>query len=152
MNKEGKITVYLSGPMDNCTVEECRAWREKIIKDMPEINFLDPCRRDYSDPGTNQSEEAYTDIVESDKKDINESDIVLVYHDRPSVGTSMEILLAWDRGIYVITVGATGKPLSPWILYHSNEIVDTLEEAKERLQKHSKRFSAYESGIPEDDL
>jgi len=125
---KNKLVCYLAGPINDCTDEECKDWRERMKKAMPDVNFLDPMRRDYRDLET---EETCIEIVENDKIDIDECDVILVYHDRPSVGTSMEILYAFERGIYVLTVACTGKPLSPWIRYHSSTIVGTLEEAIE---------------------
>ena len=127
-----KMTVYLAGPINDCSDEDCKVWREKVIDSLPDIDFLNPMSRDYRDL---ESLETATEIVENDKTDILNSDVILVYHDRPSVGTSMEILYAFDRDKYVLTVGCTGKPLSPWILYNSNKIVDTLEEAIEHLKE-----------------
>ena len=144
MNNDPKLTVYLAGPINDCTDAECRDWRKRMQDEIPDINFLDPMRRDYRTPGSDQDVEAYTNIVESDKKDIDDSDVILVFHDRPSVGTSMEILYAFDNGKYILTVGCTGKSLSPWILYHSTKIVDTLDEAIEELKKIASQYSEFE--------
>lgn len=142
MTNKPKLTVYLAGPIADCTDAECKDWRERMKDEMPEVEFLDPMRRDYRAPGADQ--EFFIEIVEKDKQDILDSDVVFVYHDRPSVGTSMEVLYAFDLGKYVLTVGCTGKPLSPWIIYHSTKIVDTLDEAIVDLQKIESQYSEYE--------
>jgi hypothetical protein len=41
----------------------------------------------------------------------------------------MEVLFAWERGIPVVIINKSGKPLSPWLIYHSDEVVDTIPEA-----------------------
>jgi hypothetical protein len=145
-----KMTVYLAGPIDNVPGKESSGWRDKVKEALPDINFLDPLRRkfkgfDYeigqwTGEGPNSD---FVDIVEEDKKDVSESNVVLVYHNKPGVGTSMEILYAFERGIYVLTVGCTGRPLSPWILYHSSKIVDTLDEAIEALKELADQFEVY---------
>lgn len=142
MTDKPKMTVYLAGPIADCTDAECKDWRERMKEELTDIDFLDPMRRDYRAPGADQ--EFFIQIVENDKQDIDDSDVILVYHDRPSVGTSMEVLYAFENGKYVLTVGCTGKPLSPWILYHSTKIVDTLEEAIEELKKIESQYSEYE--------
>lgn len=82
-------------------------------------------RRDYR----GKEHESVNDIVELDKFDIAQSDALLVYFDKPSVGTSMEVLWAFERGKLVLVVNASDKPLSPWLLYHSHRVFDTVEAA-----------------------
>ena len=128
-----KLIAYLAGPIAGCTDEECKGWRTYVKEQIPEIQFHDPMRRDYRNRDF-KSVETASDIVENDLADIDESDIVLVYHDRPSVGTSMEVFYAYNEGKYVLTIDKLGVNLSPWMIYHSSEIVKSLEEAIEKLR------------------
>jgi nucleoside 2-deoxyribosyltransferase len=91
---------------------------------------LDPMRRDYR----GREDNSVTAIVELDKLDILQCDALLVNYDKPSVGTSMEILFAWERNIKVIVVAANETKVSPWLRYHSTAIVKTFSEAFELLQ------------------
>jgi hypothetical protein len=59
------------------------------------------------------------------------SDAVLIHFDRPSVGTSMEVLFAWQIGKYVVIANVSGAPLSPWLLYHSHAQATSLADAVE---------------------
>lgn len=147
MTDQPKLTVYLAGPINDCTDAECRDWRERMKEELPDVIFLDPMRRDYRNL---ESMETAAEIVENDKQDVMDSDVILVYHDRPSVGTSMEILYAFENGKYILTVGCTGKPLSPWILYHSSKVVSTLEEAIEELKGIESQYTQYEVSDWED--
>jgi nucleoside 2-deoxyribosyltransferase len=117
------MKVYLCGPINGCTDEECRDWRELVKSRLPDT--IDPMRRDY------RSREAasFREIVELDKIDVCQCDALLVNYDRPSVGTSMEILYAWERGKFVIIVHPAGASLSPWLHYHSHRRVLSFEEA-----------------------
>ena len=119
------MTVYLCGPINGRSDEECKDWRE-IAKNML-INTINPMDRDYRgreiDPGI------ASEIVENDKNDILKSSSILVYYDKPSVGTSMEILFAFERNIPVYLVNKSDKPLSPWLIYHSTKIFVLLEDA-----------------------
>jgi nucleoside 2-deoxyribosyltransferase len=108
------MKVYLCGPINGCTDEECRDWREMVKASLPET--IDPMRRDYR----GREAESVRDIVELDKIDVTNSDIILVNYDKPSVGTSMEVLYAWDRGKMVIVVHPPAANLSPWLVYHSH--------------------------------
>lgn len=117
-------TLYLCGPINGCTDEECRDWREfvKIKWPGPTIN---PMRRDYR----GKEDESVDEIVELDKIDVMNSDVLLVNYDKPSVGTSMEMLYAFERGKLVVVVAAEGTKISPWMRYHSHAIVGSFEDA-----------------------
>lgn len=117
------MKVYLCGPINGCTDEECKDWRESAKAQLPET--LDPMRRDYR----GREAECVAEIVEGDKQDIHESDAFLVNYDRPSVGTSMEIYLAWTLGKPVIVVTRPETVISPWLRYHSTKIVHSFDEA-----------------------
>lgn len=124
-------TVYLAGPINGCTDEECKDWREWMTKELRGFGILDPMRRDYR----GKENESIGLIVEGDKKDIDQSDYVLVNYDKPSVGTSMEILYAWERGKRVIVVARGDSPISPWLAYHSHDVVNTFDKALSIIRK-----------------
>ena len=117
-------TIYLCGPINNRTDEECKDWRE-MVKSKWSGKVLDPMRRDYR----GKEAENVDQIVEFDKIDLMNSDIILVNYDAPSVGTSMEILYAFERGKWVIVVAAEGTRISPWMTYHSHAIVRSFGDA-----------------------
>ena len=117
-------TIYLCGPINGCTDEECKDWRE-LIKSKWSGKTLDPMRRDYR----GKEDESVNEIVEFDKIDVMNSDIILVNYDKPSVGTSMEMLYAFERGKFVVVVAKDGTKISPWMRYHSHAIVRGFPEA-----------------------
>lgn len=138
-----KPKVYLCGPINACTDEECKDWRERVKKELDGVvDFIDPMARDYR--GKELEPDIAKQIVENDKSDIDQSDLVLVYYEKPSVGTSMEILYAFDRGIYITLVDTQDKPLSPWLLYHASYIVGTLDAALVHIKVIADQFSVYE--------
>ena len=128
------MKVYLAGPIFQRTDRECIAWREEAKQQLDGIMTVDPMDRDYRE----KTDELYTQIVEEDKAFIDSCDVVLVYHDRPSVGTSMEVLYAWERDIQVVAVCPEGK-MSPWLLYHTHKICPSLEEATQHIKDYSKK-------------
>lgn len=125
------MKVYLCGPINGCTDEECMDWREEAKRHLPDT--LDPMRRDYR--GKEQT--AYREIVEGDIADIDESDVLLVNYDRPSVGTSMEIFYAHGKGKHIVVVHSKGAVLSPWLLYHTDYFFTSFETALNFLTKHA---------------
>jgi len=110
--------------MLGCTDEECRDWREYAAQHL-RCATLDPMVRDYR----GREMEGMVDMVESDKADINGCDIVLVNFIKPSVGTSMEILYAWERNKKVVLVAPHDMVISPWLVYHSHHVFHAIEEA-----------------------
>jgi len=123
------MKIYLCGPIAGCTDEECKDWRNAAK--LRFFDVVDPMRRDYRGREIECSQE----IVELDKQDIDECDGLLVNHPKPSVGSAMEILYAWERKKFVVVVCPKGIDKSPWLVYHSNVIVNTFDEAYETIQK-----------------
>ena len=116
--------VYLCGPINGRTDDDAKGWREYAKERLPKT--IDPMDRDYRgrelEPGIAEI------IVESDKwKDILWASDLLVYFDKPSVGTSMEVFLAWLLGIRIVVVNKSDKPLSPWLIYHAPEVYTSLD-------------------------
>jgi nucleoside 2-deoxyribosyltransferase len=120
------MKVYLCGPINGCTDAECNDWRSYAKSRLPDT--LDPMRRDYR----GREVESVNEIVELDKRDVAASDVILANCPKPSVGTSMEIFLAWQQGKIVVAVAQ--EPVSPWLRYHSTKIVPTIKEAIDWLE------------------
>jgi hypothetical protein len=117
------MLVYLCGPINGCTDEECRDWREYVKERLP--NTLDPMRRDYR----GKEAESVRDIVELDKIDVARCDALIVNYEKPSVGTSMEMIWAWERGKFIVLVCREDVSLSPWLRYHAHRIVHSFDDA-----------------------
>lgn len=120
-------SVYLCGPINGRSDDDCRNWREQAKEFLFPLTTLDPMRRDFRgrelEPGINSQ------IVELDKIDVLSSFALLAYTDQPSDGTAMEILLAWMHHVPVYVVNKRNRPLSPWIIYHATELHSNLESA-----------------------
>jgi nucleoside 2-deoxyribosyltransferase len=92
MNK--KRTVYLAGSMEHVTLAEAKSWRDIATWQLNQndVLTLDPTRRVH-----NFEQRAMKRIFELDLRDIQESDIILVNLDNPTVakhGTAMEVFYA----------------------------------------------------------
>lgn len=122
--------IYLCGPINGCTDDECQNWRE-WFKTHSNFTFIDPMKRDYR----GKELEEYREIVDLDKRDIRESDCLIVMYTQPSVGTSMEVFMAWTIGKPVLIINESDKPISPWLRYHSTAIVLTKELAMQKLKE-----------------
>jgi nucleoside 2-deoxyribosyltransferase len=118
--------VYLCGPINGCTDAECKDWRAFARENLLRKTY-DPMVRDYR--GREMEPGIAAEIVEFDKLDVDNCDTVLVNYVKPSVGTSMEVLYAWERGKRVVVVHEPGAVLSPWLVYHSHERATSMREA-----------------------
>lgn len=84
--------LYLAGPINGCTDEECSGWREKVKKELSDkYEIFDPFKRDYR--GVENIH--YKQIVEEDLDDIIKCDIMLANCFKPSAGTSGEVVYAY---------------------------------------------------------
>lgn len=119
--------IYLAGPMLACSDDEANDWRE-YAKDHLNIETLDPCRRPFQDDTSDLGK-----IIKPDKKDIDRSAAILANCWKPSAGTSMEILYAWERGKHVISIVPPDQVPSAWIVYHSSAVYTKLGEGIDAL-------------------
>ena len=111
-------TLYLCGPINGRTDADATNWREYAKRLWP-WQCLDPMRRDYR--GRELEDGIAAEIVAGDIEDIKASDAVLVFFDKPSVGTSMEVFYAKHvLSKPVVVIDASDKPLSPWLIHHSD--------------------------------
>lgn len=121
------LTIYLCGPIKDRSDSECRDWREWVKQNWLG-KCLDPLRRDYRERLWTQDQAEL--VVHDDLYDIDQSDGVIAYYDRPSVGTSMEIFYAANtRRKPVFLINASGMSschLSPWLLHHVCGISEAL--------------------------
>jgi nucleoside 2-deoxyribosyltransferase len=125
-------TVYLAGPIFGCTDAEAADWRAQVTRRLGSEVIYNPMTRDFR--GREDDPAVVAEIVEGDKRDIDGCDAVLVYYPRPSVGTSMEVLYAHERGKHVVVANVSGGPVSPWIAYHAT-VCDGLEAAIVELER-----------------
>jgi hypothetical protein len=122
-------TIYLCGAINGCSDSEAKDWRERVKSDLAGMyEFLDPMRRDYR----GKEDESVEEIVRGDYADIITSDIILVAADKPSWGTAMECLFAFQQHKHVIVVCGQER-VSPWLRKHSTVLVPSLREAISRL-------------------
>ena len=127
-NAQAICTIYLAGPINARSDQECKEWRETCRKALgKKFCIKDPMDRDYR--GRELEPGIAREIVENDKSDIYQSDALLIFFDKPSVGTSMEVLYAYNLGKHIVLVNASKSPLSPWLLYHIKYIYGNLDEA-----------------------
>lgn len=127
------MLIYLCGPINGCSDSEAKDWREYVKAKYPQHEYLDPMARDFrgreNEPGID------VEIVEGDLQEIAQSDALIVSFDKPSVGTSMEIVYAKQQGKLIVVVARPDAVISPWLRYHSHAIVPSYAEAMDLIAK-----------------
>lgn len=121
-----KISIYLSGPIDNCDDEDIRSWRIQCKQCYPQYIFGDPLSHevDYL-----RGKLTMDQVIDQEKEDILHSDYVLCYPWKASSGTAMEVMFAYMNNIPVLTISKKGQYLSEWIRHHSTKVFDNPQEA-----------------------
>ena len=122
-----RYKTYCAGGIMNCDSQQANEWRDYVISKLGAAWCLNPMRRDYR----GKELENIKSIVELDKKDIDDAQIVLVNYDsvRGGWGTCMETHYSWDRRKLVVLVAGADTVVSPWALYHCHQKFTTLDAA-----------------------
>lgn len=117
--------VYLAGPINGKTDEECNGWRDKATHLLAgSMVVVSPMARDYR----GKEDENVADIVAGDIKDIDSCDFVLANVGSPSWGTAMELWHAHTAGKKIVAF-MPGDRVSPWLRFVCAAIYDSPERA-----------------------
>ena len=144
-----KPTIYLAGPV--MSLEDGGAsWREDVEAYCGDaIDTRNPLSK-YNipveqltvvdgDSGNDDRTVSVSQIVENDKRLLDESDGVLVgYSAVRSIGTPMEVMWAYERDMPVVLWSRDETPLrelSPWYRYHVDHVTPTLSIALHTLEQ-----------------
>lgn len=146
--------IYLCGPIADRTDADCNDWRS-YVKNEWKGQCVDPMRRDYR--GVEIGEELAAKIVADDLADINACEGVIVYFDKPSVGTSMEVFYSHVTAKkVVVVVNASAKMLSPWMTNHCDyvalDLADGLRALDELIHQRRQMVKPFDTGNTWDTL
>lgn len=122
-------TIYLAGPMLDCSSTEMKDWRQEVIHHLQGFyNFLDPVKIE-ADP------KDFKTLVEGDLEAIHKCDIVLANCWKASPGTAQELVYA--RTIFKKLTWVVNGINSPWLEYHGVNCFKTLEQAISSLEHYA---------------
>lgn len=121
------MKVYLSGAMTGRTKEEMEGWRQEFIYKWCSLGYT------VDNPLTRVN---VNNPVEADLNALKDCGALVLYHLGPSDGSAMELMQAKKEYAKTIVIDTTGI-MSPWIIYHADHIVKTIDEAVEIL--HNKK-------------
>ena len=133
-----KKQVFISGPI--LGMEKQQDYRETITDVCAKLGFvvIDPWKREKV--VYNGTEECWWDkvptfdFVQRDLDDADRCDIMVVYLPILSAGACMEMFYAKRKGKKVIVVSEI-PCLSPWIVFHSDVIINGFNGLEDALKK-----------------
>ena len=131
------IRYYLAGT--HYEEEPHKNWKQHIVESIQGFGIVEPefenIKHNFYDP--NPVPGAWsTDIIKNDKQHIQNSDILIAYIDRISIGTTMEIFYAHSLGkrVYVIDYNGKNKLCKNlWMAGHCDCIFTSVDECANHI-------------------
>ncbi|MEE1445200.1 nucleoside 2-deoxyribosyltransferase [Faecalibacillus intestinalis] len=123
--------IYLAGGMQDLSFEEQNEWRkeicrcinsrcEKSLVDVKPVSIINPV--DYYN-FENDKHETEKEVMRFDTRLVKNSDLIIVNANDPkSIGTSMEIAIAYEHHIPVLILNKDIEPLHAWWIEMSDRV------------------------------
>ena len=99
-----KTKIYLAGAMGGLTLKQCNEWREYVANKLSDSSVFTFNPNTYYPVNDIYTKEEEREAMRFDLHYLRQSDIVIVNfaHNIESIGTNMEIAIAYDRDIPII--------------------------------------------------
>ena len=132
-----KIRIYLAGTIYK--EEPGLNWKQRFMNILNPHN-QEPHKYEFFDPDPINEPEFY--MVQRDKAEIEKCDVFVAYIERPSFGTAMEILYAYElktKPVFIINPNGSlnnhdGSSTDLWVTYHSSLICHNVEDCAEHIK------------------
>lgn len=130
------LKIYLAGKMTGLSYEDMQSWRfefenrvNKYVKASDityRVNVFNPC--DYYNTVTDKFK-TDREVMEFDIYNLKKSDMVVVnLNSQDSIGTAMEIAIARDNGIPIISLCEHEDELHSWLRESCMRICEDMDE------------------------
>lgn len=129
------VRMYLSGGMSSLSFEEQTKWRKQVkntillFKDYDLVKnpiFFDPTEHYNFEVQEHKTEK---EPFEYDLYQLRNSDLVIVnFNDPNSIGTAVELALAYEYRKPIVGLNEDGKELHPWLLEMTMRMCTDVEE------------------------
>jgi len=133
-------SIYFAGTFAGRNLKELCEERLEIVKKIEAmgIKVYDPLRdKAKLDAVAMEVAKQFSpnEIVYRDLDDINRADYVLAIFTNPSIGTSCEMMYAWDRHKMIVIVSDNPAVVEhPWVKIFATKIFPTIDEALEYMR------------------
>lgn len=127
------MKIYLCGPIDKCSSDEMRKWRNFLKEKYPHHHYYDPMDLEENFDVDEPSHTITGVTIEKEKEQIRDSDVILCYPWKPSSGSAMEVMYANTLAPkpQIVLVSQPPDYLSPWLKYHSDHVANSFTHAME---------------------
>lgn len=129
------MLIYLAGGMSGLTFEEQNLWRSKIKNSIlygeyeyeyKPLFFCPPLYYNFEEKRHNNEKE----VMNFDLNRLRKSDLVIVNFNSPnSIGTAMEIAIAYEHRIPIVGINENNVELHPWLEESVTRMCYNLREA-----------------------
>lgn len=130
------IKIYLSGSMSNVSFEEQSKWRQQI-QDAIKFNYEHEKKATFFNPVqyfnfVEKRYESELEIMNFDLNGLRNSDLVIVNFNNPSsIGTAMELMLAYEMRIPILGLNKDDTKLHPWLECCCDRIFNNMKDLVE---------------------
>ena len=133
------VKIYLAGAMASLSFEEQTKWRQQISDEILygghdykfKPIFIDPTRYYNFENPSHKSEK---EVMNFDLHKVRTSDVVVVnFNDPNSLGTAMEIAIAYENRIPVIGLNKDDAELHSWLVKCCDRVCDDMYEVVEHI-------------------
>ena len=130
------IKIYLSGSMSDVSFEEQSKWRQQI-QDAIKFNYEHEKKATFFNPVqyfnfVEKRYESELEIMNFDLNGLRNSDLVIVNFNNPSsIGTAMELMLAYEMRIPILGLNKDDTKLYPWLECCCDRIFNNMKDLVE---------------------
>lgn len=130
------IKIYLSGSMSDVSFEEQSKWRQQI-QDAIKFNYEHEKKATFFNPVqyfnfVEKRYESELEIMNFDLNGLRNSDLVIVNFNNPSsIGTAMELMLAYEMRIPILGLNKDDTKLYPWLKCCCDRIFNNMKDLVE---------------------
>lgn len=129
-----QVSIYLAGAMSSISFEDQMKWRNQIQNailygeydfDIKPYFFSPPLYYNFEE----EHHKTEKEVMQFDLNRLRKSDLVVVnLNIQESIGTAMELAVAYENRIPVIGLNENGAELHPWIVECTTRICDDMYE------------------------
>ena len=132
-----KMEIYLAGAMGGLPFEEYNGWREDFEDSIQEkasfvdqrtyLKVVNPCNYYNFEEKKHKTE---LEVLKYDLRRVGNSDLVVVNFNKPdSIGTAMELAVAYEKDIPILGINKDNVELHPWLENVCDRMFVTIKDA-----------------------
>lgn len=125
--------IYLAGGMSNLNFTDQNNWRTEVKKQLEKydcdykVKCINPV--DYYNTFDQTTYDSDLEVMKFDLHKIKHSDLVIMnFNDMKSIGSNVELGVAYENNIPIIGLNETGETLHPWHYCICNKVFDDMDD------------------------